>query len=97
MIRHICYETKGHNIVLACAGARPNTPVARRFATTKATVGKRRWRFVARRIEGLHDELRRGKPRPIDDERIAALLNTTPCTPSPRMMPACAGWGGASL
>lgn len=64
------------DMVLACAGA-TNTAVARRFATTDATVGKWRRRFVARRIEGLHDELRPGKPRSIDDERIAALLNTT--------------------
>jgi putative transposase len=40
-------------------------------------VGKWRRRFVARRIGGLHDELRPGKPRSIDDERIAELLATT--------------------
>jgi putative transposase len=51
--------------------------VARRFGTTNATVGKWRRRFVARSIEGLHDELRPGEPRSIDDERIAALLSTT--------------------
>jgi putative transposase len=65
------------NMVLACAAGATNTAVARRFATTDATVGKWRRRFVARRIEGLHDELRPGKPRSIDDERIAQLLNTT--------------------
>ena len=65
------------NMVLACAAGATNSAVARRFGTTNATVGKWRQRFVARRIEGLHDELRPGKPRSIDDERIAALLNTT--------------------
>jgi putative transposase len=65
------------NMVLACAMGATNSAVARRFATTDATVGKWRRRFVARRIEGLHDELRPGKPRSIDDERIAELLNTT--------------------
>jgi putative transposase len=65
------------HMVLACAAGATNTAVARRFATTNATVGKWRRRFVARRIEGLHDELRPGKPRSIDDERIAELLNTT--------------------
>jgi putative transposase len=65
------------NMVFACAAGATNTAVARRFATTDATVGKWRRRFVARRIEGLHDELRPGKPRSIDDERIAQLLNTT--------------------
>jgi transposase len=65
------------HMVLACAAGATNSAVARHFATTNATVGKWRRRFVARRIEGLHDELRPGKPRSIDDERIAALLNTT--------------------
>jgi putative transposase len=64
-------------LVLACAAGATNSAVARRFGTTNATVGKWRRRFIARRIEGLHDELRPGKPRSIDDERIAALLNTT--------------------
>ena len=65
------------DLVLACAAGATNSAVARRFGTTNATVGKWRRRFIARRIEGLHDELRPGKPRSIDDERIAALLNTT--------------------
>src|ERR687892_769679 len=64
------------NIVLACAAGASNSAVARRFGTTNATVGKWRRRFVARRVEGLHDELRPGKPRSIDDERIAQLLTT---------------------
>src|SRR6188472_1739134 len=46
-------------------------------AWTNATVGKWRRRFVEQRIAGLHDELRPGKPRSIDDERIAGLLTTT--------------------
>jgi putative transposase len=65
------------HIVLACAAGATNTAVARRFGTTNATVGKWRRRFVVRRIAGLHDELRPGKPRSIDDERIAQLLTTT--------------------
>src|ERR671911_574330 len=77
------------NMVLACAMGATNTAVAQRFGTTNATVGKWRRRFVARRIEGLHDELRPGKPRSIDDERIAALLNTTLHAPP---IGACAGW-----
>jgi putative transposase len=65
------------NIVLACAAGSASTAVARRFGTTDATVGKWRRRFIARRIKGLDDELRPGKPRTIDDERIAELLATT--------------------
>jgi putative transposase len=64
-------------IVLACAAGASNTTVAERFRTTNATVGRWRRRFVERRIAGLHDELRPGRPRSIDDERIAELLTTT--------------------
>ena len=65
------------SLVLACADGVPNSAVAKRFGVTKATVGKWRRRFVEQRIAGLHDELRPGKPRSIDDERIAGLLTTT--------------------
>jgi putative transposase len=65
------------NIVLACAAGATKRAVAQRFGTTNATVGKWRRRFVVRRIAGLDDELRPGKPRAIDDERIAELLTTT--------------------
>jgi hypothetical protein len=62
-------------IVLACAAGQSNTEVARRFESTNATVGKWRRRFVKDRISGLYDEVRPGKPRSIDDDRIAALIH----------------------
>ncbi len=65
------------SLVLACAEGAPNSAVARRFGVTNASVGKWRQRFVADRSAGLHDELRPGKPRSIDDARIAGLLTTT--------------------
>lgn len=64
-------------IVLACATGTANSAVAERFETSNATVGKWRARFIERRISGLYDELRPGKPRTIDDERVAQLINTT--------------------
>jgi putative transposase len=64
-------------IVLGCAEGAPNTEVAECLGTHKATVGLWRRRFVARRIAGLYDELRPGKPRTIDDERVAELTHTT--------------------
>lgn len=64
-------------IVLACAEGTPNKYVAQRFQTNKSTVGKWRSRFIARRISGLYDEVRPGKPRTIDDERVAELIHTT--------------------
>jgi putative transposase len=64
-------------IVLACAAGESNSAVARRFELTKATVGKWRARFVKHRISGLYDELRPGRPRTIDDERVAGLIRRT--------------------
>ena len=64
-------------IVLASAGGEPNSRIAARLGYTNATVGKWRRRFIERRISGLYDELRPGKPRSINDERVAELIQTT--------------------
>lgn len=64
-------------IVLGSAAGEPNSALAERLGLTKATVGKWRARFVERRINGLYDEIRPGKPRTIDDERVADLINKT--------------------
>ena len=64
-------------IVLASAGGESNRSVGARLGLTHATVGKWRRRFIERRITGLYDELRPGKPRTIDDERVAELIQTT--------------------
>ena len=64
-------------LVLACAAGEPNSAVAQRVDLTNATVGKWRRRFIERRISGLYDELRPGKPRTIEDERVAELIHKT--------------------
>src|SRR6185312_12635614 len=64
-------------IVLACAAGDSNAAVARRFEITNATVGKWRGRFVRLRIAGLYDEVRPGRPRTVDDERVASLIRRT--------------------
>lgn len=64
-------------IVLGCAAGEENSRVAQRLGTTNATVGKWRRRFIEQRLSGLHDELRPGKPRSIEDERLAELINKT--------------------
>ena len=64
-------------IVLACASGESNSAVARRFELTNATVGKWRARFLKHRINGLYDELRPGRPRTIDEERVAGLIRKT--------------------
>jgi putative transposase len=61
-------------IVLACAAEKSNSAVARRLQLHDVTVGKWRKRFVSKRIPGLYDELRPGRPRTINDERVAGLI-----------------------
>jgi putative transposase len=57
--------------------AHASNKLAERMQLTNATVCKWRRRFLEARISGLHDELLPGKPRTIDDERVAELINTT--------------------
>jgi putative transposase len=64
-------------VVLWSAEGMTNTEIAGRLRWTKATVGKWRRRFLDRRVPGLYDELRSGRPRSIEDEKIAALLRRT--------------------
>ena len=64
-------------IVLLAARGMNNKTIARRLKVSQATVGKWRRRFTGQGIEGLHDELRPGRPRSISDEQIAQLLKKT--------------------
>lgn len=63
-------------IVLACAKGETNTSIAQRMHLTNATVGKWRQRYRDYGLEGLHDELRAGRPRTHKDERVAEVINT---------------------
>jgi putative transposase len=62
-------------IVLQAADGETNTAIAKRLKLSGATVGKWRARFAALRIQGLHDELRPGRPRSLEDEEVASLIN----------------------
>ena len=64
-------------IVLLAAEGKQNRQIAEATKMSRQTVGKWRGRFVSRGLEGLYDEYRSGRPRSIDDERIAELVNTT--------------------
>lgn len=65
------------NVVLWSAEGMANSDIAIRLGWTNATVGKWRRRFLERRVPGLYDELRPGRPRTIEDEKIAVLLRRT--------------------
>jgi transposase len=64
-------------IVLACASGEQNKQVAARLGVDPVTVGKWRSRFVADRLEGLHDGRRSGAPRSVEDARIEAVIVKT--------------------
>jgi transposase len=64
-------------IALECASGATNTEVAGRLGVARATVGKRRSRFAADRLDGLADEPRPGAPRKITDEQVENVLTDT--------------------
>jgi transposase len=69
-------------IVLACAQGKTNSAVAKELKLDRATVRKWRTRFVADRLEGLHDEPRPGAPRTIGDEDVErVIVKTLEATP----------------
>ena len=70
-------------IVLACAEGIPGSTVARRLGVTNFTVGKWRKRYREHGIQGLHDELRPGRPRTHEDEQVAEVINTALQTDPP--------------
>jgi transposase len=64
-------------IVLLCAAGEANQMVAAKLGVTPQTVGKWRARFLAQRLDGLHDEPRPGVPRSIDDAKVEAVIVST--------------------
>src|SRR3954454_11620685 len=64
-------------IVLACAEGVSNTVVAQRLGCSSATVGKWRARFLERRLDGLVDEPRPGRPPTISTEQVEDVVVST--------------------
>lgn len=70
-------------LILMAADGLLNKDIAERLSLTPATVCKWRRRFLAQRLQGLHDELRPGCPRTIEDEQVATLIHRTLQTTPP--------------
>ena len=64
-------------IILRCGDGLPSKAVAAELGVHEHTVGKWRRRFLKDRVEGLLDEMRPGRPRTIDDDQIAAVIERT--------------------
>jgi len=64
-------------IVLAAAEGETNTAIAAGLGCSSSTVGKWRSRFAERRLDGLHDEPRPGKPRAISDRDVERVIVKT--------------------
>ncbi|HEX8045623.1 IS630 family transposase [Rhizobium sp.] len=64
-------------IILRCADDIASKAVAAELGVHENTVGKWRRRFLRDRIEGLFDADRSGRPRTINDDQIAAVIERT--------------------
>lgn len=64
-------------IILALADGRPGTVVAREHRTSQVTVCFWRRRFLEKRLRGLSDAPKSGRPRTISDARVERIVVTT--------------------
>lgn len=64
-------------IILGLADRLGSTELARRHQVSRPTIDRWRKRWCESGIAGLHTELRPGRPRSVDDERVAELIHTT--------------------
>src|SRR6201996_8909925 len=63
--------------ILRCADGLPSKLVATELGLHEHTVGKWRRRFLKDRCDGLLDEARPGRPRTINDDQVAAVIERT--------------------
>ena len=60
-----------------CAEGRSNTTVGTDLGVSDETVGKWRSRFLERRLDGLSDEPRSGRPRAVTDDDVERVITLT--------------------
>ena len=68
---------KRFRIILMAADSAPRSEIAVRVGISRATVNKWIRRYRSDGINGLHDELRSGRPRSISDEKVAEVIHKT--------------------
>ena len=87
-------------MILRCAEGLANKAVAAELGVHEHTVGKWRRRFAKDRIDGLLDEPRPGRPRRIEDDQVAEViertLSTTPVDATHWSIRSMAGQTGLS-
>jgi putative transposase len=64
-------------MVLLAADGLPNAEIASRLGYSQQSVCLWRKRYLDQGIQGLHDELKPGRPRTISDEKVATLVRRT--------------------
>ena len=92
-------------IVLAAAGGERNARIAERLGVSRPTVTKWRARFAERRLDGLLDEPRPGRPRTVADAKVEEVVVRALESPPPdggthwstRQMAAVAGVSQATV
>ncbi len=62
---------------MKCAAGAENQDVAEELGVSQNTVSKWRKRFVEKRLDGLLDEPRVGRPRSVTDEDVERIVDTT--------------------
>jgi len=65
------------SIILACAEGKQHKEIAQEIGVTAHTVGRWRTRFYEKRLEGLLDEPRVGRPRQIEDVEVESVVVRT--------------------
>lgn len=64
-------------IILLAADGETNKAIAKKMGLSKPTVGSWRQRYLDGGLEGLHEELKPGRPRTISDEQVALVVRKT--------------------